>query len=57
MTERVYILGGYQTDFSQNWARNGVEIFDGKQYVEMPKGPGQVLDRFNPSSGLKSATA
>jgi acetyl-CoA C-acetyltransferase len=29
MAERVYILGGYQTDFSQNWARNGVEIFDG----------------------------
>ncbi len=28
MSERVYILGGYQTDFSQNWARNGVEIFD-----------------------------
>ena len=28
MTERVYILGGYQTDFSQNWARNGVELFD-----------------------------
>jgi acetyl-CoA C-acetyltransferase len=28
MAERVYILGGYQTDFSQNWARNGLEIFD-----------------------------
>jgi acetyl-CoA C-acetyltransferase len=28
MTERVYILGGYQTDFSENWARNGIEIFD-----------------------------
>ena len=28
MAERVYILGGYQTDFSQNWARNGIEIFD-----------------------------
>jgi acetyl-CoA C-acetyltransferase len=28
MSKRVYILGGYQTDFSQNWARNGVEIFD-----------------------------
>ncbi len=28
MTERVYILGGYQTDFSQNWARNGIELFD-----------------------------
>lgn len=28
MADRVYILGGYQTDFSQNWARNGIEIFD-----------------------------
>ena len=28
MTERVFILGGYQTDFSQNWARNGIELFD-----------------------------
>jgi acetyl-CoA C-acetyltransferase len=29
MTDRVYILGGYQTDFSHNWSRNGIEIFDG----------------------------
>jgi acetyl-CoA C-acetyltransferase len=29
MTNRVYLLGGYQTDFSQNWLRNGEEIFDG----------------------------
>ena len=29
MTARVYILGGHQTDFSQNWSRNGVELFDG----------------------------
>lgn len=29
MTDRVYLLGGYQTDFSQNWQRNGEEIFDG----------------------------
>ncbi len=28
MDNRVYILGGYQTDFAQNWARNGTEIFD-----------------------------
>jgi len=28
MTERVYLLGGYQSAFSQNWARNGLEIFD-----------------------------
>ena len=28
MTSQVYVLGGYQTDFSQNWARNGLELFD-----------------------------
>ena len=28
MSKRVYVLGGYQTDFSENWARNGAEIFD-----------------------------
>lgn len=29
MPERVYLLGGYQTDFSRNWARDGLELFDG----------------------------
>ena len=29
MTSRVYILGGYQTDFADNWARSGLEIADG----------------------------
>lgn len=28
MASKVYVLGGYQTDFSQNWARNGQELFD-----------------------------
>ena len=28
MSERVYILGGHQSDFSRNWARDGVEVFD-----------------------------
>lgn len=28
MTQAVYILGGYQTDFSRNWAREGLEIGD-----------------------------
>ena len=28
MTTRVYLLGGYQTDFADNWARNGMEIAD-----------------------------
>jgi N-acyl-D-amino-acid deacylase len=28
---------------------NGVEVFDGKDYRPMPKGPGQVLDRFLPT--------
>jgi acetyl-CoA C-acetyltransferase len=29
MASRVYILGGYQTDFADNWARSGLEIADG----------------------------
>jgi acetyl-CoA C-acetyltransferase len=28
MSSRVYVLGGYQTDFAANWARNGDELFD-----------------------------
>lgn len=28
MTIRVYVLGGYQTDFARNWARDGLELFD-----------------------------
>lgn len=28
MTKKTYILGGYQTDFSQNWLRNGLDLFD-----------------------------
>jgi acetyl-CoA C-acetyltransferase len=31
MASQVYILGGYQSDFAQNWARNGQEIFDAFQ--------------------------
>lgn len=27
-TSKVYVLGGYQTDFSKNWAREGKDIFD-----------------------------
>ena len=30
---------------------NGVMTFDGKDYVKHARGPGQVLDRFNPSQG------
>ncbi len=30
---------------------NGVMTFDGKDYVQHAKGPGQVLDRFNASCG------
>lgn len=26
---RIYILGGYQSDFAQNWARQGMTLFDG----------------------------
>ena len=32
---------------------NGVEIFDGTDYVTNGRGPGQVLDRFAPSSALR----
>lgn len=28
MTERVYLLGGLQTDFARNWQREGRELFD-----------------------------
>jgi acetyl-CoA C-acetyltransferase len=28
MTEPVYVLGGYQTDFAKSWARNGQDISD-----------------------------
>lgn len=28
MTPRVYILGGYQTDFAQNWSRDGGSLYD-----------------------------
>ncbi|MDP9090863.1 MAG: acetyl-CoA acetyltransferase [Pseudomonadota bacterium] len=28
MTAKVYILGGYQTDFAGNWQRQGIELFD-----------------------------
>ena len=33
MGSGVYILGGYQTDFSANWARNGWELADGMREV------------------------
>ncbi|HTR83602.1 MAG TPA: amidohydrolase family protein [Reyranella sp.] len=33
---------------------NGVKTFDGRDYVKHAKGPGQVLDRFNPSFGRHS---
>ena len=28
MSQAVYILGGTQTDFARNWAREGLEIYD-----------------------------
>ena len=31
MSPRIYLLGGYQTDFAQNWSRNGQELFDAFQ--------------------------
>jgi acetyl-CoA C-acetyltransferase len=35
MSARVYILGGYQTDFADNWSRNGMEIGDGMRTTIM----------------------
>lgn len=29
MSSRVYVLGGFQTDFALNWAREGMELMDG----------------------------
>jgi acetyl-CoA C-acetyltransferase len=28
MKNRVYILGGHQTDFAQNWSRSDLDLFD-----------------------------
>ena len=28
MQQEVYVLGGFQTDFAQNWQRSGLELFD-----------------------------
>ena len=36
---------------------NGIRTFDGKNYTELAKGPGHVLDRFNPSLGRHAAVA
>ena len=36
---------------------NGVRVFDGKDYVRLDKGPGQVLDRFLPARAAPMATA
>jgi len=33
MAGPIYVLGGYQTDFSANWARNGMELADGIREV------------------------
>ena len=33
MTEPVYVLGGLQTDFARNWAREGLEIADAMQEI------------------------
>jgi N-acyl-D-aspartate/D-glutamate deacylase len=30
---------------------NGVRVFDGKDYIRHAKGPGQVLDKFQPGEG------
>ena len=45
MGSGVYILGGYQTDFSANWARNGWELADGMR---------DVLEQGLASTGLEA---
>jgi len=35
---------------------NGVEVFDGKDYVEHTNGPGHILDRFQPSQNNRSTS-
>ena len=34
---------------------NGVEVFDGTHYVTNGRSPGQVLDRFAPSSAFRGS--
>lgn len=33
MAARVYILGGFQSDFALNWAREGMELMDGMRHA------------------------
>jgi acetyl-CoA C-acetyltransferase len=40
MTGAVYVLGGYQTDFARNWAREGLSIYD--MFVETLQGAMQA---------------
>jgi len=36
---------------------NGTRVFDGRDYVKLAKGPGQVLDRFTPAKAARLANA
>jgi len=36
---------------------NGVEVFDGRDYRAVGKGPGQVLDRFLPTGPAPARAA
>ena len=36
---------------------NGVQVFAGKDYARLDKGPGQVLDRFLPTRANPMASA
>ena len=31
MQKKVYILGGYQSDFAQNWSRSNIDLFSAFQ--------------------------
>ena len=60
--ERVYDLpgGGPRTIRRpaglHNVFVNGIEVFDGKNYVEHSNGPGHILDRFQHSKNNQSAS-
>ena len=44
MTDPVYVLGGAQTDFARNWAREGLDINDMMSEVLMQGLEDAVLD-------------
>jgi hypothetical protein len=54
MAGDVYILGGWQTDFAANWAREGLEIADA---VLEPDEVRAVLGKLQQCFGLEAHVA